>query len=118
MGAKDANNIADIFFNSADKYPDRFALFTPWKSWTYSELFSIVNLGMTDPAVDTFYSSGTATDNNYWSGIIHYMDANYAWTVSFGNWRGDRGPLRFHEPAAPLKRCDSPGSKSAFNRNI
>ena len=67
--------VGDCSSNGGTKYSD-------WRLPNAKELVSIVNYGLSGPAVDTTYFPNTASDF-YWTSSTNVASPSYAWVVHF-----------------------------------
>ncbi|MBV6342392.1 DUF1566 domain-containing protein [Candidatus Magnetobacterium casense] len=63
--------------------------YTDWRLPNKTELYSLINRGMSSPALSSGHPFTNVQSGNYWSSTVYPEGASYAWSVSMEDGKAD-----------------------------
>jgi hypothetical protein len=80
------NDAEPIFINALND--QKFGGFSNWRMPTVKELMSIVDIGNSNPAIDSNYFPNTLSAS-YWTSMSHTIDSTLTWGVNFDSGKDE-----------------------------
>ncbi|MDM8522993.1 DUF1566 domain-containing protein [Desulfococcaceae bacterium HSG8] len=108
----DAQNVFIAELNSAN-----FGGYSDWRLPTVKELGSLVNLGQSNPAIDTGYFPHTLATNYYWTSTAYAFDISSAWGTFFLKGSDSGHVDKLSVSCVRAVRGSSSGSSNRFTDN-